>query len=154
MRDGDQDYFGRESRKAQGYINIPFDASSMSELHYSTLNELVWDIFYAANEDFNGHPSDIELDYELNIFYREMESADELEEEDIPREEVAFSADVDVVLEEEAALMPDEMDAWLEVCNGRPMSERKTEQEQRDGCILFHHVFRTIHPKKEAPEGA
>ena len=33
---------------------------------------------------------------------------------------------------------------YLECLNGKPLSERVTDQEIRDGLILYWHVFRKI----------
>jgi hypothetical protein len=32
-------------------------------------------------------------------------------------------------------------DLYLECLNNKPLKDRKTDQEIRDGLILYHHVF-------------
>ncbi len=35
---------------------------------------------------------------------------------------------------------------YLHCMNDKPMSQRETEQELRDGCILTHHVYLKCKP--------
>ena len=49
-------------------------------------------------------------------------------------------ADIDFALEVEKSVKPEEQELYLK-CLGKPMSERTTPQELRDGCILTNMVF-------------
>ena len=42
----------------------------------------------------------------------------------------------------------EDMPFYLECLNNKPMSERHTPRELRDGCILTHHVYLSILTKK------
>ncbi len=47
---------------------------------------------------------------------------------------------IDAALEVERQVPPERRELYLE-CLGKPMSERSTDQELRDGCILTNHVY-------------
>lgn len=49
--------------------------------------------------------------------------------------------DIDLALEIEQSVRPEEMDLYLECMNNKPMSKRVTRIELRDGCILTFNVF-------------
>ncbi len=53
-------------------------------------------------------------------------------------------ADIDWAKSIEAALTPEQKPLYLEFLGDRPMSQRKTEVEIRDGCILTGLYWRTV----------
>lgn len=58
-------------------------------------------------------------------------------------------ADIDRCLAIEAAVPDADRELYSECLNGKPMSERRTDLEIRDGCILTHSVYlacSNIHP--------
>lgn len=50
---------------------------------------------------------------------------------------------IDLALSIEAGVTDDQRALYMECMNDLPMSERTTNQELRDGCILTHHVYIT-----------
>lgn len=60
--------------------------------------------------------------------------------------------DINLALNIEQSLKPEEMELYLECLNNKPMSQRKTSQELRDGCILTNSVFLTCRNKLWATE--
>lgn len=57
--------------------------------------------------------------------------------------------DIDTALEVERNITPEEKALYLECVNGKLMSERFTDQELRDGCVLVNYVFQVCRPKTE-----
>lgn len=51
--------------------------------------------------------------------------------------------DIDSALEIEKNVKPENWMLYLGCLNGIPMSERKSNLDIRDGCILTHHVYLT-----------
>lgn len=51
---------------------------------------------------------------------------------------------IKAALEIENKVKPEERDTYLVFLNGKPMSERVTPQEQRDGCILSQLFSSTL----------
>ena len=49
--------------------------------------------------------------------------------------------DILLALEIESGVSDEDWPFYMECMNRKPMSERKTDQEIRDGCILTHHVY-------------
>ncbi len=49
--------------------------------------------------------------------------------------------DIEVALQVEGDVAPENLQKYLEALNGVPMHLRKSPQEVRDGCILTHHVY-------------
>jgi hypothetical protein len=45
------------------------------------------------------------------------------------------------ILETEEFLLERDREFYLECLNNKPLKDRKTEQEIRDGLILFWHVY-------------
>ena len=52
--------------------------------------------------------------------------------------------DLEVALKVEKSVAPRDWEFYLECMNGKSMSMRKGAQELRDGCILTHHVYKSI----------
>lgn len=82
MRNGSVEYFTREQAKAAGWeimdiMKIPSD-------EWEVLAELVHNWVYMHVQV--GHPELVEIDYQLNIFYKVPEDANDIEEEDLPEE--------------------------------------------------------------------
>ena len=48
------------------------------------------------------------------------------------------------VLQKEEQALKEDKDLYLECLNNKPLKDRKTEQEKRDGLILFWHVYMFI----------
>jgi hypothetical protein len=48
------------------------------------------------------------------------------------------------ILEAELSYLQTDKELYLECLNGRPLKDRTTPEEIRDGLILFHHVYRHI----------
>lgn len=55
-----------------------------------------------------------------------------------------FQKDIAFAVSIEDNVPEDKWDTYLDCMNGKPMAERKTERELRDGCILINHVWRVI----------
>lgn len=53
-----------------------------------------------------------------------------------------LEAERDALLDEEAKALQNAADLYLECLNGKPLKDRHTPQEIRDGLILFHHVYK------------
>lgn len=49
--------------------------------------------------------------------------------------------DIDLAIKYENAVKPEQMAFYLDCMNNLPMSQRKTNRELRDGCILTHGVY-------------
>jgi len=49
--------------------------------------------------------------------------------------------DIDLALQIEREVQERDWSRYLECLNDLPMSQRKSDQELRDGCILTHHVY-------------
>lgn len=47
----------------------------------------------------------------------------------------------DEMLEMEKVALQKERELYLECLNNKPLTERKTQMEIRDGCILFWNVY-------------
>jgi hypothetical protein len=47
-------------------------------------------------------------------------------------------------LQAELQYLQDDRDLYLECLNDKPLKDRSTDQEIRDGLIIFHHVYLTI----------
>ncbi len=45
------------------------------------------------------------------------------------------------LLQQENSFLKEDRDLYLECLNNQPLKDRKTQQEIRDGLILFHHVY-------------
>ena len=45
------------------------------------------------------------------------------------------------ILEAERVALEIDRDLYLECLNGLPLKDRSTEQQVRDGLILYHHVY-------------
>jgi hypothetical protein len=54
----------------------------------------------------------------------------------------------ELLVAEEQALQHDR-ELYLDCLNDKPLKERQTPQEIRDGLILFHHVYRLIKTRQE-----
>jgi hypothetical protein len=48
------------------------------------------------------------------------------------------------ILNQEKIALETDKALYLDCMNGRPFSERVTEQDIRDGLLLFWHVYTTI----------
>jgi len=57
--------------------------------------------------------------------------------------EVLHVCPADVLSQERTALAADR-DLYLDCLNNRPLRDRHTDDDIRDGLILFHQVYRTI----------
>jgi len=57
----------------------------------------------------------------------------------------------EVLAEERVALEKDRV-RYLECLNGKLLKDRETDQEKRDGLILFHHVYKHIVNSETADE--
>ena len=51
-------------------------------------------------------------------------------------------------LKNEQTYLKTDRDRYMECMNGKPLSERVTPQEIRDGLILYWHVYRFIVDKR------
>jgi len=49
--------------------------------------------------------------------------------------------DIEQVMAIEEVAMVEDREEYLACLNGKPMAERHTEREVRDGCILVNHVY-------------
>lgn len=48
------------------------------------------------------------------------------------------------ILDQEKEALEKDADLYLDCMNNKTFLERKTEQEKRDGLILFYHVYKFI----------
>jgi hypothetical protein len=61
--------------------------------------------------------------------------------------------DINLALEIEKNVPPNERELYLECMGDKPMSAREGYQSVRDGCILTHHVYlkcSKLHPARHA----
>jgi hypothetical protein len=56
--------------------------------------------------------------------------------------------DIQLALEIQWAVPEQYWPLYMKCMNNKPMDERNTPQELRDGCILTHHVFLFIYKDK------
>lgn len=70
-----------------------------------------------------------------------------------PNEEIPAQllADKLAALPGEAAALASDSKLYLE-CLGRPLKDRTTLKDIRDGLILYWHVYRVIRPEPEKPK--
>ena len=62
---------------------------------------------------------------------------------DIPSvPEPDYQADVDLLLRDEEKALRDDSVLYLECMNDKPLKDRKTPKELRDGLLLYWQVYR------------
>ena len=52
----------------------------------------------------------------------------------------------DDILAKEAEALQTDAELYLDCLNDKPLRDRHTEQEIRDGLILYHHVYKVCRP--------